>query len=146
MDLVTTGVQASQSRADAAREAAARPNGQSSVGNLVAMATDELGIELDAKASDRVSDVVHYLLGVVPGAIYGVLRPRLPLVGAWRGAIYGLLLFGLNDEWANTALGLSGPPEAYPASSHIRGAIGHAELGLVTDAALDILGGGRRSA
>ena len=69
MDLVTTGVQSTQSPTDAEREAAARPNGRSSVGNLVAMTTDRLGIELDEASSGRVAEAVHYLLGIVPGAL-----------------------------------------------------------------------------
>ncbi len=144
MDLITTGVQASQSKADAAREAAARPNGQSSTANLVDLVAHRLDLDLDEATRSKASEVTHYLLGVAPGAAYGLLRPRLPAVGAWRGLLYGLVLFAMNDEWLNAALDLSGPPDAYPASSHVRGLIGHLALGLVTDSGIDVLGGSQR--
>ena len=66
---------------------------------------------------------------------------RLPMAGALNGLLYGALLFALNDEWANTALGLSGPPDAYPIDSHLRGLVGHLALGVTTDATLAVLPG-----
>ena len=143
MDLVTTGVQASQSKQDAAREVAARPNGQSSTANLVDLLADRLNPDVDQSTRATASEVAHYVLGIAPGAAYGVLRSRLPAIGAWRGVLYGLSLFALNDEWMNAALDLSGPADAYPASSHVRGAVGHLALGIVTDAGLDVLGASR---
>ncbi len=79
-------------------------------------------------------------LGVVPGALYGALRRRVPLLGAGRGLMYGMLLFVGNDEVMNTELGLAGPYSAYPAAAHLRGLVGHAVLGVATDTGLDILG------
>jgi len=143
MDLVTTGVQASQSREDAARELAARPNGQGSTANLVDLLVDRFDLDLDPSTRATASQAVHYALGMAPGAAYGIVRSRLPAAGAWRGMLYGLALFALNDEWLNAALDLSGPPDAYPASSHVRGAVGHVALGIVTDAGLDVLGASR---
>ena len=140
MDLVTTGVQAEQSAADQAREAAARPNGQSSTANLVDRVDEAMALGLDRDAKNRAASLVHYALGIVPGAIYGVARTRVPLVGAWRGLAYGAALFALNDELLNTQLGLAGSPDAYPGSSHWRGAIGHLALGATTDTGLDVLG------
>ena len=143
MDLVTTGVQASQSQQDAARELAARPKGQSPAPNLVDLVVDRLDLDVDASTRATAAQLAHYALGVAPGAAYGVLRSRLPAVGAWQGLLYGLALFAVNDEWLNAAFDLSGPPDAYPASSHARGAVGHLALGLVTDAGLDVLGASR---
>jgi hypothetical protein len=140
MDLVTTGVQAEQSSADQAREAAARPNGQSSMANLVDRVDEAMGLGLDRRAKDRAASALHYGLGIVPGAIYGAARARMPLVGAWRGLLYGAALFAVNDELLNTQLGLAGPLDAYPASSHWRGAIGHLALGAATDTGLDVRG------
>lgn len=141
MDLVTTGYQASEPAADRRREEAARPNGQSSVANLVDRIDAQAGLGLDAPAKSRATNVVHYALGVVPGALYGALRGRIPGVGAGRGLLYGGLLFAVNDEYANTALGLAGPPEAYPVGTHARGAVGHLVLGAITDTGIDVLGG-----
>ena len=84
----------------------------------------------------QVEQVVHYGLGVGPAVLYALLRRRVPLLGAGRGVVYGLLLFGINDELLNTALGFAGPPDAYPASAHVRGLVGHVTLGVATDLAL----------
>ena len=42
-------------------------------------------------------------------------------------------VFAANDEYANAALGLSGPPRAYPVQTHLRGLTGHAVLGMATE-------------
>lgn len=141
MDLVTTGVYEGQSETAKAREAEARPNGKGSVENLVDLLAGRLNLDLDAATRARLVPVVHYGLGIVPGALYGAARGRVPLVGAGRGLLYGIVLFAANDEWLNTALGLAGPPEAYPPESHLRGLIGHLALGAATDTGIDVLGG-----
>jgi hypothetical protein len=141
MDMVTTGMVDQQSKASAEAEAAARPNGQSSVDNLVDLLASRFGIAVPEAQRPALTQALHYGLGVVPGAAYAVLRKRLPMAGALNGLLYGALLFALNDEWANTALGLSGPPRAYPVDSHLRGLVGHLALGVTTDATLAVLPG-----
>ena len=141
MDMVTTGVASGQSKPSQVAEAAARPNGKSSVDNLVDRATAALGISLTEEQRPKVVQAVHYGLGVAPGALYAVLRKRLPVAGALNGLVYGALLFGLNDEWLNTTLGLAGPPDAYPVETHARGLVGHLALGVTTDAVLAVLPG-----
>jgi hypothetical protein len=140
MDVVTTKVQSYQSPADSEREKAAWPNGRPSVDNLVDLAAMTLGAKLDKRQKAATSTITHYALGALPGAGYALLRNRIPLLGAGRGVAYGLLLWAVNDELLNTALGLAGPPEAYPASSHVRGLIGHVVLGVATDLGIDLLG------
>ncbi len=141
MDLATTGLVQAESPEDAKREAAARPNGRSSVANLLSRVEEQTGLQLDDDARSMASQGIHYGLGVVPGALYGALRRRVPLLGAGRGLLYGMLLFLGNDEVMNTELGLAGPYSAYPAATHLRGLVGHAVLGVATDTGLDILGG-----
>jgi hypothetical protein len=136
MDRVTTAMHERQSPADTEREQAAWPNGKPSVENLVDRAAAQAGLSLRPEARERLLQLTHYGLGIGPGVLYALLRHRLPLLGAGRGLVYGLLLFAVNDELLNTALGLSGPPEAYPASSHLRGLVGHLALGITTDLAL----------
>lgn len=140
MDQVTTGLVESQSPADREREAAAQPNGQSSVANLIDRMEGGLHARLPGSVRPAASTAIHYGLGIVPGAVYGALRRRVPGIGAGRGFVYGVLLFGANDEMMNTQLGLAGPYAAYPFSSHWRGLVGHAVLGVATDAGLDLLG------
>jgi hypothetical protein len=140
MDLVTTGVLEQQSARDRDREAAARPNGQGSVGNLIGVVERATGVRVGGSVRPTLSQAIHYGLGALPGALYGMLRHRIPGIAAGRGFAYGVFLFVANDEIANTELGLAGPYGAYPLSSHWRGLVGHAVLGVATDAGLDLLG------
>jgi hypothetical protein len=141
MDQVTTAMLQAQPDDVTQREEEVRPNGQSSVTNLIDMVEDATGLEVDEEERPRVEMGVHYALGVVPGALYGILRRRLPLVGAGRGALYGTLLWAVTDEWLNDTLGLSAPMDAYPAETHWRGFVGHLVLGAATDTTIDLLGG-----
>jgi uncharacterized membrane protein YagU involved in acid resistance len=141
MDRVTTGIQQQQSREDAERETAVRPNGQESVVNLVQLVERRAGLTLDEGSRSVVVTVVHYGLGVVPGAFYAAARRRMPGLAFGRGLLFGALLFLVNDEFLNTALGTAAPPQAYPASTHFRGLVGHLVLGAVTDVLVDAMGG-----
>jgi uncharacterized membrane protein YagU involved in acid resistance len=140
MDGVTTAMLESQPKQVTNREEAAQPNGRSSVGNLVANAQSAVGIRLRIANRRKVETAVHYALGIVPGAIYGALRPRVPGLGAARGLAYGTAVFLLNDELLNTKLGLAGPITAYPTQTHLRGLVGHVVLGATMDTGLDLLG------
>ena len=137
---VTTGMLQGQDPKVTEREIAAMPNGKPAVANLVDRIEAATGRRLEPSVKDRLASVLHYALGIVPGALYGLLR-RFPIVGAKRGLVYGVLLWLLNDELLNTALGLAAPPQAYPLESHARGLVGHIVLGITTDAGIDILGG-----
>jgi hypothetical protein len=141
MDLVTTGLMEGQSKETTQEEKAARPNGKSSVGNLVDRLAGVTGVHLDDGERSKATQLVHYGLGVVPGAIYGVVRPRMPILAAGRGVLYGMALWAINDEYLNTKLGFAGPFTAYPVETHVRGAVGHAVLGGATDLGIDLLGG-----
>jgi len=141
MDLVTTAMYETQAPEVTRAEQAGQPNGKGSVANLVDRMETVLGIDLEPDVRGRVEQGVHYALGVVPGAMYGVFRNRLPLVGARHGLLFGLALFAVNDEWLNTRLGLAGPISAYPPETHLRGLVGHVVLGTTTDTTLSLLGG-----
>jgi hypothetical protein len=141
MDLVTTRMYEAQPSQVTEREEAAQANGKSSVANLVDRFESKTGLSIPRARRSTVESAVHYALGAVPGAIYGVLRRRLPLANAGNGAAYGLAVFALNDEYLNTKLGLAGPMSAYPAQTHLRGLAGHAALGLGTETGIQLLGG-----
>ncbi|CAN5691275.1 hypothetical protein BH23CHL7_BH23CHL7_13970 [soil metagenome] len=141
MDQVTTTMLEAQSTDVTRREESARPSGKTAVGNLVDLAEDATGFEVDPESRGQLEMGMHYALGFVPGAIYGVLRRRMPLLGAKRGLVYGLLLWVLNDELLNTQLGLAGPPRDYPVETHWRGLVGHLVLGGATDTTIELLGG-----
>jgi uncharacterized membrane protein YagU involved in acid resistance len=141
MDQVTTAMLQAQPDEATRREEDARPNGKTAVGNLVDMVEDATGFETAEETRPQVEMAVHYAIGVVPGALYGVLRRRVPLLGAGGGLVYGTLLWLINDEWLNSQLGLSGAPDAYPAETHWRGFVGHAVLGAMTESTIELLGG-----
>lgn len=141
MDQVTTRMLESQPAEVTAREEAARPNGQSALENLVDRLAAYFDIELAPEDKATVTRVAHYGLGVVPGAGYGLLRRRVPLIGAGRGVLYGFLLWAVNDEYLATRLGIAAAPEAYPPETHLRGLVGHLVLGVATDTGVEFLGG-----
>jgi uncharacterized membrane protein YagU involved in acid resistance len=143
MDVVTTGLYAGQAEATTEREEAARPNGKSAVENLVDRIEARSGRTFTDAQRSAVTQAIHFGLGVGPGAAYAVLRRRMPLVGASRGLLYGALLWAVNDEYLNTALGLAGPFGGYPLETHWRGLVGHIVLGMATDSGIDVLGGER---
>ena len=139
MDRATTAVQMLQPAAHARREQAAWPNGQPSVMNLVDLVANRLGVRLDEPSRAVAAGATHYALGMVPGALYGALRDRVPAIGAGHGLVFGALLWAVNDELINTKLGLAGPPAGYPLMTHVRGLIGHLVLGVITDLGIDVL-------
>jgi uncharacterized membrane protein YagU involved in acid resistance len=141
MDLVTTGIYAVQPPEVTAREQAAQANGRSSVANLVDRVEAEVGMSIPKERRPAVEQVVHYALGVVPGAIYGVVRRWIPFARLGSGLAYGVAVFALNDEYLNTALGLAGPARAYPIETHVRGFAGHAVMGVATESGIQLLGG-----
>lgn len=141
MDQVTTGMADGASDADRDQESEAMPNGQSSVANLLDRIERMTGEQVPKDQRSRALTAIHYSLGVVPGAMYGALGARGSKLGAGRGFVYGLVLWAANDEYLNAALGLSGPVEAYPISTHRRGVVGHAVLGVTTDTVIGWLGG-----
>jgi hypothetical protein len=141
MDQVTTALLDQASQADKEQEKAAQPRGKSSARNLTDRLAQVVAPDATEQQRDQAATAIHWGLGIVPGALYGALRNRVPFVGAGRGLVYGTLLFLGNDEYLNTELGLAAEPSAYPASTHARGLVGHLVLGAATDTVFDVLGG-----
>ncbi len=141
MDQVTSAMMASQGADVTEQERAAQPHGRTALANLAARLETTAGMTIDDGQRGRLLTILHYGLGIVPGALYAVLRHRLGLPSGWRGVVYGLLVWALNDEALNSALGLSGAFDDYPIQTHVRGAIGHVVLGVTTDTGIDLLGG-----
>lgn len=98
-----------------------------------------IGAGLSPKQPNPAGIAVHYALGIMPGALYGPLRQRVPGLSAGRGLVYGLGLFLMNDELLNPILGLASGPTAYPWQAHARGLISHLVVGVATDVGMDAL-------
>jgi hypothetical protein len=141
MDLVTTGMYEQQPAEVNAREKAAQPGGRTSVENLLELVESTTGQKIADDMRPAALQAIHYALGAVPGALYAVIRERMPGPSAAHGMLLGLALFAVNDEWLNTRLGLAGPPDAYPIEAHARGLVGHLALGVTTEAVLEVLPG-----
>jgi len=141
MDQFTTVMHAAQAPEVTKQEEAARPNGKGSVTNMIDRFEAETGMSVPPERRPLVEMGMHYALGAIPGAIYGVLRKWVPFARLGSGVAYGLLLFAANDEYANTKLGLAGPARAYPPETHLRGLAGHAVLGVGTETGIQLLGG-----
>jgi hypothetical protein len=141
MDQVTTGILAVQAAEVTDREERARANGKSSVTNLVDRVQAETGLIVPEERRPVVEYAIHYLLGMLPGALYAVVRRYVPFARSGNGLAYGLAVFAVNDELLNSALGLAGPITAYPIETHLRGLAGHAVLGVTTETGIQLLGG-----
>lgn len=141
MDLVTTGLYEVQPAEVTKAEEAGRPNGKGAVTNMVDRLESLTGFEVPAARRPAVENAVHYALGIVPGATYGVVRRWVPFARLGSGLAFGLALFALNDEYLNTKLGFAGSFDAYPPEAHLRGLAGHAVLGVGTETGIQLLGG-----
>ncbi len=122
-----------------AQEQRARPGGRDVAHAMVAKVGDVTGWEVPREQPNAAGLAVHYGLGMVPGALYAVARREVPALRAGNGALYGSVLFAVNDEAAAPLLGVASGPTAYPWQAHARGLVAHLLLGLATDASLNAL-------
>ncbi len=76
---------------------------------------------------------MHYGFGGVMGAIYGVATEVLPAAKAGTGSGYGAALWLAADEAVVPALGLAGPPQDHPASTHASALASHLVYGFTTE-------------
>lgn len=139
LDKVTWALWDREDPAKLDQEFEARPGGLDPAHVMANRAAEALGKELTPKQPHPAGIAVHYALGIMPGALYGAFRHRLPEIGAGRGLLLGLGLFLIQDEGLNPLLGTSGRPTEYPWQAHARGLVGHLVLGAVTDVTLDVL-------
>jgi uncharacterized membrane protein YagU involved in acid resistance len=112
---------------------AVRPEGAAPAQVIADKAAHAMGQELSDPQSNPAGKVVHYNLGIMPGAMYGAMRDRIGFIGKGRGTLYGMSLFLLQDEALNAITGLSARPSEYPWQAHARGLVSHLVYGLVTD-------------
>lgn len=116
-----------------------RPDGLDPSHVAAKKAAQAAGKELTPSQPNPLGVGIHYNLGIAPGALYGVLHDRVPMIGAGRGLLWGLGLFLAQDEVLNKALGLSGRMGKYPWQDHARGLIAHLAYGAALDAGVRAL-------
>ncbi len=126
-----------------AQEQRALPGGRDVAHAMVAKVGDVTGLEVPREQPNAAGLAVHYGLGVVPGALYAVARRDVPALRAGNGALYGFALFAVNDEAAAPLLGVASGPTTYPWQAHVRGAVAHTVLGVVTESVLKLFDSAR---
>ena len=93
------------------------------------------GRQLSHEQKARLGPVLHYSFGTLQGGIYGAVTELAGTRGGFvPGITFGAALFGLADELAVPALGLSGKPAESPLSSHLYALASHLVYGISTDA------------
>lgn len=126
------------------RTQAVRPGGMDPAHTAASASAEALGYDLEPKQYNAAGLATHYSIGIVPGALYAILRKRVPGLNAGRGTAFGLGLFFLQDEGLNVLTGLSAKPGEYPWQAHARGLVAHAVYGLVLETTLEMADGLRR--
>lgn len=138
MGPVTTYLYEHESKEARETEDEARGN-QTAYGVAAEKAADAVGVELSEDQRKQAGAAIHWVLGAGAGAAYGVLRNRLPGVGAAGGLLFGTAFWLAIDEGANYALRLTPGPTAFPWQTHARGLAGHLVFGVAAHAALTAL-------
>ena len=94
------------------------------------------GRQLSHEQKKKAGPLVHYGFGTLQGAMYGAVTELAGVSGGLLPSlIFGAALFTAADEIALPALGLSGKPTEYPASTHLYGLASHIVYGLSTEIA-----------
>jgi hypothetical protein len=128
MDKATTWFYERQSDASKQRESDLLPEGapMASARKLAGL----IGAEPTDDQAGTIAATLHQSLGQLYGVVAAALtRGGVPPVRA--GLASGVAGFLLVDELANS-LFFTPPPQAYPAESHLRGAVGHLTFGATT--------------
>lgn len=77
--------------------------------------------------------ISHYAMGVMSGAIYGVVAEVLPQASVGYGLGFGAAVWVIADEGIVPALGLSKSTKDYPPSIHLYAFASHLVYGFTTE-------------
>jgi uncharacterized membrane protein YagU involved in acid resistance len=88
---------------------------------------------LSREQKKKAGPVVHYAFGAVMGALYGAAVQRQRHLSPVAGVMFGSALFFGADEIGVPLAGLSGPPTAYPISTHLEALTAHLVYGVTAD-------------
>ena len=73
----------------------------------------------------RLGSAIHRSYGMFWGGLYGVLHDRVPFFAKAAGLPFAVAFTLIGDEFMNTVMGLTPPPQEFPKEVHIRGAVAH---------------------
>jgi hypothetical protein len=127
MGQATTFLYEQESKQARKAEDEARGN-RTAYGVAAEKAAGAVGVDLADEQRQTVGAAIHWALGAGAGAMYGLLRNRLPGADAGAGLVFGTAFWLLIDEGANYALRLTPGPTAFPWQTHARGLAAHATL------------------
>lgn len=139
MNKVTAFLQKHQGAKASRREQHAQVEGKSVPTLAAEKITRALPVRLNDRSQEKAAMAVHYAMGILPAALYGVMQHRLNRTGPRAGVLFGTGLFLIGDEWLTCKLGLASRPSAYPWQTHARGLAGHLVYGLYTDSTFRLL-------
>ena len=77
--------------------------------------------------------IVHYAVGTIAGAVYGLAAEYEPTVTTLAGIPFGTAFWMVVDEGALPLLGLAKGPSAYPISMHAYALASHLVFGLTAE-------------
>lgn len=140
MGQVTSYLYENESKRARKAEDAARGD-KTAYGVAAEKAAAAAGRELTEDQRKQAGSAIHWALGAGAGAVYGVVRHRVPAAGLGNGLVFGAAFWAAVDEGANTALGLTPGPTAFPWETHARGLAGHLVFGIAADTVLRVLDG-----
>ena len=137
MGLVTAYLYEHEDETARGREDAAR-GGRTAYDVAAGKLADVTGARLSDDERQKLGSLMHWLLGAGAGAAYGALRNRVPSADAGHGLAFGAAFWGVVDEGANPALGLTPGPRRFPWQTHARGLVGHLVFGVVAETVLGL--------
>ncbi|MCI0570781.1 MAG: DUF1440 domain-containing protein [Myxococcaceae bacterium] len=106
---------------------------------LARRASEAAGVHLPRTKEALAGQGVHFVYGMVWGAFHALVHRRRPGWMLGSGLMLGALLWLVGDEVLVPALHLSPPPEAFPASSHLKALGAHLAYGGATDGVFRLL-------
>jgi hypothetical protein len=84
-----------------------------------------LGVELSRQEKQQLGQAVHWGYGITWGAIYGMMRTRVPVASKMAGLPFGVAFGFLGSGVLLPAFKLTPPATEFPLSSHINGLVSH---------------------
>jgi len=89
------------------------------------MAKKGLGIELSSKRKQLLGNVIRWGYGISWGAIYALMRNRVPGAAKVAGLPFGVVFGLFGPAFLLPAFGLTPSAREFPISTHVRGLLSH---------------------